>query len=47
MGDPDREDVMIWLREEDKGFMVKSMCETLCAQKSEFSSGICAWNPLI
>lgn len=47
MGDPDKEDELIWLKNKDRGFSIKSMYETMSIQKPESSPRIYAWNPLI
>lgn len=47
VGDLDREDEMVWIQDEDRGFSVKSMFEALSIQKLVSSPGICTWNPII
>lgn len=38
---------MLWIRDEEGGFLVKSMYEELSLPKLESSPRCCAWNPLI
>lgn len=42
VGDPKSEDEMIWTRDEEGGFSVKTTYEELCHQKLECLPGICA-----
>lgn len=47
VGDPEREDEMLWIRDEDGWFSVRLMYEELSLPKLESSSRCCTWNPLI